>query len=64
MTKLKVNDKTIFINCYNDLCGNCSYIQEPKCGLFNVIIDRTLNGDPDNSGLKRSFECINAEEKE
>ena len=63
MIELKINGKIISINCYKDFCGNCSYIQEPLCALFKVTIDRITSGNPDNSGLKRCSECINAEEK-
>jgi len=51
----------INIDCDNEKCGNCRFINDLKCGLFNVFIDHIV-GEP--SCIKRCNECIKAEVKE
>ena len=61
MRKIIRDNKDIFINCDDEMCGNCNYIpdflSDQKCKLFGVIMDHLSS----SSGWKRLSECINAE---
>ena len=63
MTKIRKGDRIIVIDCDNEMCGKCTYNQEPKCRLFDVMIDRVVAGYAKYSGCRRHSECINAEVK-
>ena len=64
MITVKKDGEKFPINCNGEMCGVCSYNNEPKCTLFATMIDRVNCGINSESGVKRCEECLNAEVKE
>ena len=64
MKKIFWSNKEYFIDCDDEMCGNCKnkpdFMSDQKCKLFCIVMDHLSSGVPD-SGWKRLSECKNAE---
>jgi hypothetical protein len=67
MKKVIKDNETYYIDCTEDICGNCNFIPLPpsmmKCKLFGFNLDHAQGGLASNSGWWRCYECKNAEVK-
>jgi len=61
MFKIKYGDEVRNINCNEEFCEECCYLEPQKCTLFDIMIDHVRGGHTNSSGWKRCQQCIDAE---